>query len=132
MNLRTDFLESTSPPMIESVWVGKTGSPLPKYKYTQEIPIRYLSIHFTVSQCSFFIFKRIPYTTLITCVIFGLAYTITYIKLLIANVYGVRFISSFPYSLKGHWFEMRLKWPTSGKQTCLVLLMLNFLRTFSM
>ena len=47
-----DFLESTSPVISALVYPSNIGLLLPKHKLKLEVPLRYLSIHFTADQCS--------------------------------------------------------------------------------
>ena len=47
-----DFLLSRSPANSASVKPSKTGSDPPKDKHNFEVPLKYLSIYLTASQCS--------------------------------------------------------------------------------
>jgi hypothetical protein len=79
------FLLSLSPAICESTYPCRTVYEPSKHNASVEVPLKYLRIHFTASQCSLpglFIYML---TTPTACEICGLVQIITYIKLLIVD-----------------------------------------------
>jgi hypothetical protein len=74
-----------SPTIFESTYPYRKLSEPPKHHALVVVPLKYLRIHFTVSQCSLpglFIYLL---TTPTPCAIYGLVQTIAYIKLPIVD-----------------------------------------------
>ena len=85
------------------------GFPEPLLRHTLKVPFTYLSIHFTVVQCSFprllIYWLKVPTTK----AMLGLVQTITYISLPTIDTYGTIFLSTFPFSPYKHCLKFSLQ-----------------------
>jgi hypothetical protein len=125
------LLLSLSPAIYESTYPYRKVSKPPKHNACVVVPLKYLRIHFTTSQCSLprlFIYLL---TTPTACAISGLVQTIAYIKLPTGDEYGTLDMYSISSCVLGHISLINLKWLAKGVLTGFAFCILNLSNTFS-
>lgn len=112
--------------MFASIYPSNICFPSPKYRQALEVPLRYLKIHFTSSQCSWPIYER-KWLNMsdIRSYACHRVHQIT-------NSRCIRhlLISFLSFSLRRHCFRLSLKWHTSEDPIDFASLILNLFKTF--